>query len=1120
MLKRHIAARSLYRLVILMVALVLVVTSVTDGLLHIVEFISLDGRPSSSVTAAVGMQVLSPTVAAIVLLLLLGRDWGAATRAEEKAAAADERAAIALRRLDEAIECIDQGFALFDADDRLVYCNSRFREMYPQSAPFLPGVSFEELIRRSAVRGHFADCDPRAPDAWIAGRLQSHRSATGPIEQRLSDGRWLRVDERRTADGGNVGLRTDITETRRRQADLAAKSAMFEATLGAMVQGVLVWDEHRRLAAFNRQVQALLETPEGLLRPGLSLEAFLTYLVERGEFGPGDPPTLMRRRLAQLLEAKGGCIERRRPNGRTVEVRSIPVAGGLTLITYIDVTEQRAAEAQLRESEERFRKLSDSAMEGILAHEGGVIVDANRAAGELLRLPAEEMIGKHLNDFIAPEWHEAILARLARREETRTELTCIRRDGRTILVEAQNRYVQHRGRSVSMVSFRDVTEQRQGEALLRGAKDAAELASRSKNDFVRTVSHELRTPMNGVLGMLELLQDAGLPEPLRAYAATAYASANTMLGLLDDLLDFSKIEAGRLSLDTAAFNAAETVMAAAETVAARAAAKSLSLAVCIPAGADCRVVSDVARLRQVLLNLVGNAVKFTDRGGVAILVEADRLDLPGGGEVPALRFEVRDSGIGIAPAALPQLFSEFVQVHDDANHAVGGTGLGLAISRRLVELMGGRIGVESVAGEGSRFWFIVPTGREDVQQESGAAASPLPAGCRAVVIDASPVTGQATARQIAGWGAEVATYSDMAQAAAWLGEAGRRLSALLAGAGVPSSGPPPKGAAVAALLRGGRLRCVVVRPMGASIPPLHPQTAALDWPAGPEALLAALTGEGEEQPSSPPLSSSAPSAPFPSPLPTIGRLLLAEDGETNQMVASAFLERAGYEVICAVNGREAVEAAEGMTFDAILMDVGMPVMDGLEATRRIRALPPPAGTTPIIALTADAAAEDRQRCLNSGMNDHLAKPLERGQLLATVARWIKAAQDAARAPEAPNAAGPVDESDVLDMATLTQLERDLDSEMLDSLVRQFLDEAAGRIDRVASLGDNPSLLRREAHTLKSTAATFGARKLCAAARELETACAEDAPPPPGLCAGLPELLEEAAAAYRRIGRLG
>jgi two-component system, sensor histidine kinase and response regulator len=1117
MLKRHLAARSLYRLVILMVALMLVVTSVTDGLLHIVEFISLDGRPSSSVTTAVGMQVLSPTVAAIVLLLLLGRDWGAATRAEEKAAAADERAAIALRRLDEAIECIDQGFALFDADDRLVYCNSRFREMYPQSAPFLPGVSFEELIRRSAVRGHFADCDPRAPDAWIAERLQSHRSATGPIEQRLSDGRWLRVDERRTVDGGNVGLRTDITETRRRQADLAAKSAMFEATLGAMVQGVLVWDDHRRLTAFNRQVQALLETPEGLLRPGLSLEAFLTYLVERGEFGPGDPPTLMRRRLAQLLEAKGGCIERRRPNGRTVEVRSIPVAGGLTLITYIDVTEQRAAEAQLRESEERFRKLSDSAMEGILAHEGGVIVDANRAAGELLRLPAEEMIGKHLNDFIAPEWHEAILARLARREETRTELTCIRRDGRTILVEAQNRYVQHRGRSVSMVSFRDVTEQRQGEALLRGAKEAAEQASRSKNDFVRTVSHELRTPMNGVLGMLELLQDAGLPEPLRAYAATAYASANTMLGLLDDLLDFSKIEAGRLSLDTAAFNAAETVMAAAETVAARAAAKGLSLAVCIPAGADCRVVSDVARLRQVLLNLVGNAVKFTDRGGVAILVEADRLDLPDGGGAPALRFEVRDSGIGIAPAALPQMFSEFVQVHDDANHAVGGTGLGLAISKRLVELMGGRIGVESATGEGSRFWFIVPTGRGEVQHESDDAPPLLPAGCRAVVIDASPVTGQATARQIAGWGAEVATYSDMAQAAAGLGEAGRRLSALLAGAGVPSSGPPPKGAAVAALLRGGRLRCVVVRPMGASIPPLHPQTAALDWPAGPEALLAALTGEGEVQPSPrPPSSLIASVSPTP-PSPTIGRLLLAEDGETNQMVASAFLERAGYEVICAVNGREAVEAAEGMTFDAILMDVGMPVMDGLEATRRIRALPPPAGTTPIIALTADAAAEDRQRCLNSGMNDHLAKPLERGQLLATVARWIRTAQDAARATDV---AGPVDESDVLDMATLTQLERDLDSEMLDSLVRQFLDEAAGRIDRVASLGDNPSLLRREAHTLKSTAATFGARKLCAAARELETACAEDGPPPPGLCAGLPELLEEAAAAYRRIGRLG
>lgn len=1169
MINRQRAASSIYQGAILTAALVLVATSVTDGVLHVIEFVSMDGRPSVESVTAVGLQVLAPVVAAAALLLLLGRDWRAAARAERAAAAADERAAVALRRLDEAIESIDQGFALFDPDDRLVHCNSRFREMYPRSAPFLPGTSFEELIRRSASRGHYAECDPRNPDSWIAERLSVHRRAAGPIEQRLTDGRWLRVDERRTADGGNVGLRTDITELKRRQFDLAAKTAVLEATLAAMVQGVLVWDADRRLTTFNQKVQLLLELPLGVLRPGLSMEAFLAYLIERGEFRAADADFSYRALLAEHINPQGSCCERRRPNGRTIEVRSIPVAGGLTLTTYIDVTESRAAEAQLRESEERFRKLSDSAMEGILAHENGVIVDANRAAGELLMLPEEAMIGRHLNDFIAPEHHEAVLARVSRREESRIELRCVRADGQSIVIEAQNRYVQHRGRAVSMVSFRNVTEQRQAEDKLRAAKEAAERASRLKNDFVRTISHELRTPMNGVLGMLELLQDAELAVPLRAYAATAYASAEAMLGLLDDLLDLSKIEAGRLSLETSSFDAALSATTAAEVSAARAAAKGLSLAVCVPAGLDCRMASDPARLRQVLLNLVGNAVKFTERGGVALSVDAD--ELPAGDDgapVPALRFEVRDSGIGVAPDAQRKLFAEFTQVHDVGARGPGGTGLGLAISKRLVELMGGSIGVESALGKGSRFWFVLPTGRAPCDSAPQAATlTKALAGCRTVVIDPAAVTRQAVARQLSSFGADVVPCADIEEAFIALGDQAGRLSALLAGVGVPAAGAPPKGAAVVVLIWDGRARCVVLRPMGALIQPLHPHTAALEWPAPAAALLDALKAETAPRPQAffPSIAASSPPGfAAPAATPMLGRILLAEDGETNRMVATAFLERAGYEVIHAANGREALEAMEGMTFDAVLMDIAMPVMDGLEATRRIRALPPPAGLTPIIALTADAAEEDRRRCLDAGMNDHLPKPLERGQLLAAAARWTApqpaaaplaekpgpsasddgllswgggkkpgrgealafAAPVADPAPAAP-AADPFDDG-VLNVEALQQLERDLDREMLTSLIGQFLEEAAGRVARLNGGAGDVAMLRREAHTLKSTAGTFGACGLSAAARVLETACisAQGAGAASlddnfvTLAAALPSLLADAAAAYRRAGWLG
>nr|HRQ81329.1 response regulator [Azospirillaceae bacterium] len=344
---------------------------------------------------------------------------------------------------------------------------------------------------------------------------------------------------------------------------------------------------------------------------------------------------------------------------------------------------------------------------------------------------------------------------------------------------------------------------------------------------------------------------------------------------------------------------------------------------------------------------------------------------------------------------------------------------------------------------------------------------------------------------------------------------------------------------------------------------LRAGSSQLDPPAA--ALLAALKAETapRSQAFFPTIAASSPPGfAAPTAPPTLGRILLAEDGETNRMVATAFLERAGYEVIHAANGREALEAMEGMTFDAVLMDVAMPVMNGLEATRRIRALPPPAGLTPIIALTADAAEEDRRRCLDAGMNDHLPKPLERSQLLAAAARWMAsgnrpaclpapsgegdgASPPAAAAtplsdnPPAPSVGGIFAEAQsshidgaasdrgALDADALAQLERDLDRDMLTSLIRQFLDEAAGRVARLTGGPSDVAMMRREAHTLKSTAGTFGACQVSAAARVLEAACigAQDAGAAAtdddfsAQAAALPGLLSDAAAAYRRAGWL-
>jgi PAS domain S-box-containing protein len=726
----------------------------------------------------------------------------------------------------------------------------------------------------------------------------------------------------------------------------------------------------------------------------------------------------------------------------------------------------------------------------------------NPAAEKLFGYSRQEAIGREVDSLVANSeavHPEAVrLNRQTEAGEVRLTTRRTRKDGSLVDVDVRAAPIRVGDRMVGLYAlYHDVSE-------LQRAREQAESAAQAKSAFLAMMSHEIRTPMNAVIGMTGLLLGTDLTPEQRNYAEVIRSSGEALMAIIDEILDFSKIEAGRLELERRPFDLRNCVESALELVAASASVKGLDLAYLFDQGLPGAIVGDETRLRQILINLLNNAIKFTDTGEVVVSVDGEALE-SGEGETAReykLHFAVRDSGIGIPQDRLSRLFESFSQVDASTTRRYGGTGLGLAISKRLCELMGGTIWAESRIGEGSAFHFTIQAEQAPAlvpAHEHGAP--PQLHGRRVLIVDDNATNRHILVRQAESWGMLARDTPSPARALEWI-RRGDPFDLAILDMQMPEMDGVTLAEEIGRYRDAHELPLVMLTSLGSwgELREGVEFAASLTKPIKPSQLydtLMSVFGATRADVQAP--------APREGPVGQLAermplRILVAEDNVVNQQLALLLLKKLGYQADVAADGLEALRALERAPYDVVLMDVQMPTMDGLEATRRIHQQWPEGQRPHVIAATANAMQEEREACLAAGMDNYLSKPIRMEELAAAlrrcrprVAPWRPAtaweASVGAQAPPDGELRGQPRSAGVLHPPALERLMQTIgdDRGLLAALIDTFLDDVPRLVDgaRQGLQQGQADEVRRAAHTLKSNGATFGAIRFSELSRELE-----------------------------------
>jgi len=777
------------------------------------------------------------------------------------------------------------------------------------------------------------------------------------------------------------------------------------------------------------------------------------------------------------------------------------------------------------ESEQRFRLISETLPVGIFeTDESGECLYTNTSWQEIFGVSLIESLTVQWMEFLHPDDKEAVSEQWS---QTLDNLNAFSRDCRIINSKGEKRWVHLRSSPVFsdtgtryIGTVMDITDRKRTEVELKRARDAAEAASIAKSEFLANMSHEIRTPMNGVIGMTNLLLDTHLGKEQREFTETIQKSAESLMTVINDILDFSKIEAGKLELEIIDFDLRVTLEEVGELMGLKAYEKGLEFATIIHHEVPSLLHGDPGRLRQILINLVGNAVKFTNAGEVTLKAVLEEEDA----HRALIRFSVSDTGIGISEEKMDRLFKSFSQIDGSTSRKYGGTGLGLAISKQLTELMGGSTGVDSKEGEGSTFWFTVALEKqpdineiltipEDIQKK------------RILIVDDNSVNRQVFREQLKSWGCRYGEAFTGTQAMDELRRA-REMKDPFEIAIIDMQMPEIDGEELGRLIKKDPNLATTVLIMVSSLGTRGDAArlknigfaAYLTKPIKRSQLydcLAATAGRFKEK-ERPQDTAIITRYSLVDNKKRRVRILLAEDDPTNQKVALNILKKFGYWADAVSNGQEVLDALKKAPYDIVLMDIQMPVMDGYAATAQIRQLEveslraksdekdsggasvpcflylEQSKRIPIIAMTAHAMKGDREKCIASGMDDYTPKPINPQEVLEKIEKWTGAERSAPAAETASEVSGkdqlPDSKEETQPLDFEKALERAMgDKEFLKMLLEGFIQELPGQIESIkaAIAGADASGLTEEAHKIKGAAANLSACEISEAAKSLE-----------------------------------